>query len=55
MGKFAGYTSEQKYRVAWDGGASESMTLDEARVLQASKPGSWLEMYNGYEWERVGV
>ncbi len=48
-----GYSYEQRYRVAWKGGASESMTIDEARALQASKPGSWIEEWNGYEWERV--
>lgn len=53
MSQFTGYSQDQRYRVAWHGGASESMTLDEARTLQASKPGSWIEQYNGYEWERV--
>lgn len=51
-----GYTSEQRYRVAWEGGASESMTLSEAKSLQAGKPGSWIEMYVGWgEWEKVKV
>lgn len=53
MSKFAGYTHEQRFRVAWPGGASESMTLSEAKSLQASKPGSWIEEWNGREWERV--
>jgi hypothetical protein len=48
-----GYTSDQIYRVAWRGGASKSMTLAEARALQARMPESWLEQWNGYEWERV--
>lgn len=53
MSNFGGYTSEQRFRVAWRGGASESMTLAEAKALQARKPGSWIEQWNGYEWERV--
>ncbi len=48
-----GYTTEQRYRVAWASGASESMTLEEAQALQASKPGSWIEEWNGWEWERT--
>lgn len=48
-----GYTSDQIYRVAWRGGASESMTMGEARALQARTPESWLEQWNGWEWERL--
>lgn len=53
MTQFAGYSQDQRYRVAWSGGASESMTLSEARTLQASKPGSWIEEYNGWEWVKI--
>lgn len=59
-----GYTPEQKYRAAWrtatgEESASESMTLAEAKLLQAILVDvleSWIEMYVGWgEWERVKV
>ena len=62
MSQYPGYTPDQKYRVAWrvvstgEVSASESMTLGQARLLQANLTDdveSWLEEYNGYEWERV--
>jgi len=62
MSHFRGYTQEQKYRVAWlvdtasQATASESMTLNEAIQLKSSLVDvvdSWLEQWNGYEWEKV--
>ncbi len=57
MRKFAGYTNDQRFRVAWASGASESMTLDEARAWVWDREGDgvdyWVEEYNGYEWARV--
>ncbi len=56
-----GCTNEQRYRVAWhtatgEQSASESMTLAEAELLQANLADgveSWIEEWNGWEWERV--
>lgn len=56
-----GYTNEQRYRVAWrtttgEESASESMTLPEAELLRAGLVDvveSWIEQYNGWEWERL--
>lgn len=61
MSKFAGYTQEQRYRVAWrtttgEQSASESMTRAEAELLRAGPVDvseSRLEQWNGWEWERV--
>ena len=59
-----GYTADQIYRVAWrviaTGAetASESMTLVQARLLQANLTDDvdgWLEQWNGWEWEKVKV
>lgn len=61
---FTGYTNEQRFRVAWLSDstsqvtASESMTLAEAQMLKTSLVDvfdSWLESWNGYEWEKVQV
>lgn len=57
MRKFKGYTKDQRYRVAWANGASESMTLDEARAWVWDREGDgidyWIEEYNEREWVRV--
>ncbi len=57
MSKFTGYTADQRYRVVWNGGASESMTLDEARLWLWEREGDgvayWVEEYNGWEWVKA--
>lgn len=56
--KFKGYSQDQRFRVAWHGGASESMTIDEARAWVWDREGDgvdyWIEEWNGWEWERIG-
>lgn len=56
-----GYTPDQRYRAVWrtttgEQSASESMTLAEAELLRAGLVDvseSWIEEWNGWEWERV--
>lgn len=57
MSKFAGYNQEQRYRVAWHGGESESMTIDEARNWVWERDGDgvryWIEEWNNWEWVKA--